>query len=182
MNKTITMLLVAAFTSCATAGDKKAKQPPQPKHISEGLYDMTERWQVMFGLDGRLKVSSGRRDGRAAPANGHERSSFVAKPKVAGWYAFTFIGVDQLECTLQVHTVRLHVFEGAKNSKPPVIRPERKMWFQAVSVAPGAEVHVKWSYYPGGEGVAGGWKLVSTSYSDGKLPPSVPGYEKASGE
>jgi hypothetical protein len=182
MKKTISTLLLFALASCTFAGDKEANQPPAPKRTSENLYDTTDRWQVMFGLEGKLKVSAGRRDARATPADGDELSSFVAEPKQAGWYAFTFIRVDDRQRAYQVHTVRLHVFEGAQNSKPPLVGPGTVANQAMVSAAPGSKVKVEWSYNPGGEGVEGGWKLTSVSYSDAMFPPTVPEYEKATGE
>ncbi len=182
MKKAMPVSLALAFAACAFGQEKKAEQPPQPKRISVDLYDMTARWQVMFGLDGKLVVSGGREDVRAAAADGEVFFSFDAQPKRVGWYAFTFIQVDDLERTYQVHTVRLRVLERLKNSRPPVISPESETLNQVVSVAPEEKARVKWSYYPGGEGIPGGWRLMQTSYWNSKLPPSVPGYEKATGE
>ena len=109
MESAIVVLSLAALVPCAFAADQKAEGPPEPKRISENLHDMTERWQAMFGLDGKLELSAGRRDARAAPADGAVFLSFDAQPKLAGWYTFTFICLDDLGRTHQVHTVRLRV-------------------------------------------------------------------------
>ena len=182
MKKTIPILFLGALVCSTFAGAQKVKQPPEPTNIAEDLYDSTDRWQAMFGLDGKLKVSAGRRDARGTPADGAEICSFVAEPVQAGWYVFTFIRIDNRHRPYQVHTVRLHVFEGAKNATTPLISPVMDSNQAVVSAAPGSKVKLTWSYNPGGEGIRGGWKMMSTDYCAAKLPPAVPGYGTVTGE
>lgn len=138
------ILLAILSLSSILLGAGEPQLVPEPRLISRDLYDMTARWQVMFGLDGKLGVSAGR--------------------------------------TYQVHTVRLRVHEAARNSKPPVVSPDATAMNSVISAAPGSTVRVRWSCYRGGEGVAGGWQLMSVSHSETKFPPSVPGYEQARGD
>jgi len=160
---------------------------PAPVKIKNNLYDMTVRWQAMFGLDGRLTIMNARKDASLTPKDGPVRLAFEAEANQPGWYAFTFINVDAYEQVYQIRQMRLQVREGAQNSKPPIIlcnlRNQLQHTNQAMfSAAPKTKVIVKWEYSPGGEGIPGGWKLLKTSYSDSKIPLSIPGFEKAIGE
>lgn len=155
---------------------------PAGTPIEPDVYDMTERWQVMFGLDGKLVVSNGRIDARAAPGDGPVTSSFDAQPTQMGWYAFTFARTDEFSQVFEVRMVRLQVHRDVSDRGPVIVTPESTNAAQALYVGPGANVKVKWQYNPGGEGIPGGWRLAGTAYSDAPTPPCVPGFEQRRGE
>jgi hypothetical protein len=177
-------VLLASCVCLWAAQDSRPQAPPRAKQIEKDLYDMTERWQVMFELDGKLVISNARRDARLAPADGPDKLFFDARPKLTGWYAFTFIRVDRHERTYQVHTIRVGVQEGIPNSKPVVVSPDTAALNQAIEYCtPNESIRVNWDYSQGGEGLPGGWRLMKTAYSaDVKTPPSAPGFEDAKGE
>lgn len=137
----------------------------------------------MFGIEDKLVVSNGRRDARAAAADGPIRLSFEAKLEKPGWYCFTFIRVDEADRVYQVNTVRVLVTGRDKSTKPIDITPAAPTHNQYLSAAPDTLARVGWGYNPGGEGRPGGWRLMRTGYyEDSKPRPSVPGFEKSTGE
>ena len=173
MNKARMTILLAALAISLFAQDKPASRLPVANVIEGGLYDMTDRWQVMFGLNGRLKLSTGRSDARAVPCDGPEIATFEALPMQAGWYSFVFSGFFVDFHTGLTHTVVLHVDETNTNLASVLISPKDDGKRSTVSAGLHTKVNVRWS-----KGEAGGWDLVSTSYSDAGLPSVKPPNEK----
>lgn len=169
---TLTVVMAIVSNGCKQPGTRAAvvRQPYTdsdalaPVKIAEDLYDTTQRWQSLFGLDGRLEISEARRDARAAPEDGSIDSHFRAVPKKPGWYTFVFVCINAFG-PYQVHAVRLVVVEGAQNIKTPFVSPDSEYSMFQPIVAPGTPVIVHWSFYPGGEGPIGGWQLVGVTYS-----------------
>ena len=142
----------------------------------EDVKDMTGMWGKLFNIKGKLEVSNAERDARIAAADGPIYYKIDAKLIEVGWYNFTFVAIDEDNQAFQVHTVRVEVKKGYTNSKKMIVSPGVISNQATLSIQPNEIVGVHWSYYPGGEGVIGGWILKSVTYAKSKS--GLTGYEE----
>jgi len=158
----------------------------QGEKIEDDLYDTTAIWQERFGLDGKLKITDGRRDLRGPIADAPIELSLCATPARPGCYTFVFVFVDGFDKPQQVVAVHLYAHESAKNSKPPLITPAQPHRRFIHGVVPNEPAIVRWHDYEGvGRAIAGRWTLADVVYTDSidyRDRPGIPGYNYRGGE
>ena len=155
--------------------------------ISSGLYDTTDRWRKRFGLDGKLHIEDGRRDGRPTYADGPVELSFNATPSEPGIYTFVFVLVQHNGLPSQIHAVHLYVKDGHHNETPMTITPGQHGTMWKRTVATGQPVEVYWAGDGGHRSLGApiGWRLSEVVYTQSTepfQPPGIPRYEYIGGE
>jgi len=188
-------VLMLWVSGCATAPRHGPEPEPRPLpalkpmnpgvKIADRLYDTTETWQARFGLGGKLVIADGRRDLRGPLIDGPIELSFHATPTRSGCYTFVFVYVDGFDKPQRVVAIHLWVYEGVKNSKPPVITPDPPPGPFDFHVAPNEPVFVRWYDYEQTTSFGGTWRLTDVIYTDStdfRDRPGIPGYDYKSGE
>ena len=83
--------------------------------------------------------------------------------------------VDDSGRAYEAVVVSVNVRADARNSKRMIVSPSCKTLGKKLRVAPKEFFIVRWEYYPGGEIIPGGWRLVTTTY--GNRLPALPGFK-----
>lgn len=175
---------------CAVKQDETAPQLlfPFAKEKENDLFDVTDCYRAMWGIPGRFTIDSAEIDSRAAAADGctfyHLKAHFLQP----GTYLFNFEKTDNLGYAFEKRMVRLRIADidnTEKNSSVPPqevpVSPEdsfyRRSLFGYVSARLCDKIYVNWSYYPGGEGIPGGWGLTGVKEVDSQGNPVKSGNE-----
>lgn len=160
---------------CLTAIVMSLLSASASPNAREDVKDMTKSWAKLFGITGKLEVSNGLRDARAAASDGAITYSFDAKLKELGAYNFTFLLLDDDGQAYQAHTVRVAAGKHYRSSTKRIVSPEGVFNQATLCVQPDETIGVQWLYNPGGEGIPGGWILKNVVYTQTRS--GVPGYK-----
>jgi hypothetical protein len=132
---------------------------------------LEQRWKFQYDIPRRLEATKAVRDDRMAAADGPIRYELHATLLEAGFYGFLFARLNEAGQVQEVRLIRIQVVSHHTGNQSVAITPET----QRDQLCGGPTMATaKWEYKPGGEGVAGGWVLISIIY--GEQPMAVPGY------
>lgn len=144
--------------------------PRDPIEYSPIHWNPQRFWQTVYGLEGKLEIVKAKIL-NAGAMDGYISYSFTAKPKVDGYYTFIFV-LTQEQFTQQIRFVHLRAHRNNNISAQPVsLSPDSDKAFNPLFlVKTDTPFNMAWHFYPGGEGIPGGWQLADIVYSADRVP------------